>query len=106
LNFSKVASISLILVELLTIKVQLCTSIRSNLYKVVTFGTKNKWPYQTGDLLKRFNSYKIFYDRTRKSWPFNTGDYLIAVTTWAGLTTCTLIIRFRRWVHECSLMPS
>jgi len=40
--------------------------IQSNLYKEVAFGTKKKWPYKTGDLLKRFNSYEIFYDRTKK----------------------------------------
>jgi hypothetical protein len=29
------------------------------------FGTKNKWPYKTGDLFKR-DSCDDFYDRTRK----------------------------------------
>jgi len=27
-------------------------NIQSNLYLEVTFGTKKKWPYKTGDLLK------------------------------------------------------
>ena len=30
------------------------------------FGTMKKWPYKTGDLLKRLNSYEIFYDRTKR----------------------------------------
>ena len=48
-----------------------------------TFGTKKKWSYKTGDLLK-----EIFYDWTRKGWPFNTGDFLIEVTTWSGFAVC------------------
>ena len=32
----------------------------------------------------------MFYDRTRKSRPFNTGDCIIEVTTWPGLTVCSL----------------
>jgi hypothetical protein len=26
--------------------------VQSNLYEEVSFGTKTKWPYKTGDLLK------------------------------------------------------
>jgi hypothetical protein len=72
-------------------------------------GTKNKWPYKTGD----FMNYEIFYDRRRKfehcfsiyigiivcwnfmkeillklrkMWPFNTCGCLIQVATSGGLT--------------------
>jgi hypothetical protein len=61
--------------------------IQSNLYWEVIFGTKKKWSYMTGDLLKEVHFiYRIFSERTRKRWPFNTGDCLIEVIAWAGLT--------------------
>jgi hypothetical protein len=51
---------------------------------------KKKWPYKTGDLLKkRLISYEYFNDRTRRMCPFNTRDCLVEVTTWTGLD-CTI----------------
>jgi len=71
-------------------------NLQSNLHKEVTFGTKKKWPYKTGDLLKRFNFYETFYDRPRKRWPFNTGDCLKEVTAREGLTIYIKVIYIPR----------
>ena len=42
------------------------------------FGTKKRWSFKTGDLLKRLYSYEIFHVRTRKMWPFNS--FIVVIT--------------------------
>jgi hypothetical protein len=54
--------------------------VLSNLYKEVTIGRKNKWPYKTGDLLRNIQFIRIFFRQDTKMWPIkyrwllNRGD--------------------------------
>jgi hypothetical protein len=46
----------------------------------MTFGTKKKWPYKTGDLLRGSIHMKFSMTGQEK------GDLLIQVTSWVGFT--------------------
>ena len=75
-----------------------CCWIQSDLYSEDIFGTKKKFFFKTGDLLKEVPSYDIFYDKTRKKWPLHTGDCLIVVIVWADLTLwCTVLFELFVW---------
>jgi hypothetical protein len=60
--------------------------LQSNLHYEVSFGTKKKWLYKTGDLLKEVKFTWNFLWQDKKMWPFNTSDCLIEVTSLTGLT--------------------
>ena len=62
--------------------------IQSNLCKEVTFGTKKKWSFKTGDILKEVQNMKLFVTGQVKC------DLLIQVTAWAGLTVTSTIVLF------------
>jgi hypothetical protein len=53
----------------LVVQTNAFTNVQTNLYYEVNFGTKKKWPFKTGDLLKEVKFiylYEIFYESTRK----------------------------------------
>ena len=55
--------------------------VQSNLYLEVTFGTKQKWSFKTGDFLKRGSIHMKFSMTGQEN-----DDLLIQVIAWTGLT--------------------
>jgi len=49
-----------------------------------------RWPYKTGDLLKKVQFIWNFLWQDKKGQALNTGDCLIEVTTWTGFTVYDL----------------